>query len=103
MNNILDILEPITEENIHELKPGDWIWDNQEIIRDEHRASPWPNKIIEPYGFRQVDILDVSHLRWSGKPFKLSCANDGSSGCEWVYFRHDRFFKFKKGYTYDKT
>ena len=97
MNNIMDILEPITEENIVDLKPGDWIWDNQPIIRDEHRASLRPTKITEPYGFRQVDILDISYLRWSGKPFMLSNANDGKSGCKWVYFQRDRFFKFKKG------
>ena len=103
MNDIIDILEPITEDNIRDLKPGDWIWDNQTIIRDEHRASLWPNKITEPIGFRQVDILDISNLHWSGKPFMLSHANDGSSGCEWVHFQRDRFFKFKKGYTYDKT
>lgn len=101
MNNILDILEPITEDNIRDLKPGDWIWDNQMIIRDEHRVSLLPNKISEPIGFRLIDILDISGLHWSGKPFMLSDINDG--GYHWEYFKPGRFFKFKKGYTYDKT
>jgi hypothetical protein len=101
MSNLIDILEPITEDNIRDLKPGDWIWDNQMIIRDEHRASLWPNKITEPIGFRLIDILDISDLRWSGKPFMLSDIEHGRYS--WVHFTLGRFFKFKKGYTNDKT
>ena len=27
--DILNLLEPITYENLHELHPGEWIWDDE--------------------------------------------------------------------------
>lgn len=96
--DILELLEPITYENIHELKPGEWIWDNKITKRDEHRLSLHYENIEEPYGFRMIDILDIDNLVYGGRPFMLTCVLEGrySSDRKWVYFETGRFYKFKK-------
>lgn len=98
MNDILRFMEPITEENIGELKPGDWIWDNRIIIRKEHKRSMGNYEtIIEPVGFRQIDILDTDGLgRWTWMPFMLSTIDYDTTRREWVYFSEGRFFRFRR-------
>lgn len=96
--DILELMEPITYENIHELKPGEWIWDNQNVIRSDHTRSLEKADIIEPYGFRMIDVLDLRSLNYyGGKPFMLSCVFDGHYHFDsaWAYFETGRFYKFK--------
>lgn len=88
-------LEPITRENIHLLKEGDWIWDNNTIIRYEHGLGLHPKKIEERIGFRQIHILDLKlYPQWSSKPFMLSSIDKGIY--QWTYFEEGRFFMFKR-------
>ena len=92
------IMEPITRENITELKPGDWIWDSILVERRAHDRSLRANRIMEPYGFRQIDILD-EETENSYHPFMLSTGLGGYAGLssfEWTYFLGDkRYYKFK--------
>lgn len=92
----LDILELITFENLHELKPGEWIWDNKIITRRAHKRSIYCESVQEPTGFRQIHILDIESIP-TLKPFMLSnIDNIGfGSGSEWVHFEINRFYKFK--------
>ena len=95
MNDILkDIMVPITYETVCDLKPGEWIWDNKFVHRRAHEKSLNDKMIFEPYGFRQIDILDLEMWpRWSNKPFMLTCSGDAT---RWVYFENNRFWRFKK-------
>ena len=93
--NISDYLEPITRENIHLLKEGEWIWDNDTIFRREHRQTLHPKEIADRIGFRQIHILDLKlYPQWSSKPFMLSSIDKGYY--EWTYFEEGRFFMFKR-------
>lgn len=87
-----DLFEPITYENIHELEPGEWIWDDKQTARREHRMTLDPKSIVEPMGFRQIHILDFE----MSKPFMLSRFDGFHTGYEWVFFEPGRFYKFKK-------
>ena len=95
----MNLLELITTDNIHELQPGEWIWDNKLIERTEHAASIDPKPIVEPIGFRQIDILDLKDFhRFSWTPFMLT--NIDSSyphrPHSWVYWENNRFYRFRK-------
>lgn len=91
--DILKLMEPITMENIHELQGGDWIWDTHPTNRCEHRRSLSSIVIEEPYGFRQVHVLDLDNVRiHHTKGLLLSADAD----YRWEYFREGRFYKFKK-------
>ena len=116
MNTILpdkfiNLLEPITYENIKELSPGEWIWDNKQIEKLPHirtlfeklphiRTLSNDSTIFEAAGFRQIHILDLYCLRFSNKPFMLSLAANGLRYqqfiSEWVYFEEGRFYRFKR-------
>lgn len=89
------LFELITEENIHTLKPGEWIWDNGKVNRNEHSQSLWPRKIFEPKGFRQIHILNEDFPKYSSKPFMLSDFDGCRGGYSWQYFESNRFYKFK--------
>ena len=95
----MNLLELITTENIHELQPGEWIWDSKLIERREHARSLNHKTITEPIGFRQIDILDLKVFqRFSWTPFMLT--NIDSSyphrPHSWVYWENNRFYRFKK-------
>lgn len=95
----LNLLEPITEKNVRELSPGEWIWDNSPIERREHCRSLNSNKIVEPRGFRQIHILDLYTpygLQYS-KIFMLSNIDGQRGGYTWEIFEYNRYYKFKKG------
>ena len=93
---LMSIMKPITEENLSELKPGEWIWDNMLTAKNAHKRTLKYEKITEPVGFRQVHILDITGFRKAtDKPFMLSDHTQG--GNKWVHFEEGRFFKFKKG------
>lgn len=102
MNEILKtIMEPITYENINELEPGDWIWDNIPVEKRAHERTPINRiedvRITEPYGFRQIHILE-DEPELSNSPFQLSTvASPSPIAYEWVFFEDgkDRFYKFK--------
>lgn len=96
MLDIMQFLTPITRENLCELQPGEWIWDNKQIERRAHKRSLGDEFITEPIGFRQIDILDLDFI--SGKPFMLSNSYSGHYGCDrsWTYFEEGRFFMFKR-------
>lgn len=99
----LDILEPITKDNLHELQPGEWIWDNLPIERGAHKKSMVYEAITEPIGFRQIDILDFNlYPNYSRHPFMLSTIDKFYNNTEWAAFEEGRYFKFKKGQHYDK-
>lgn len=103
-NMLRELMEPITADNIHELKPGEWIWDNQDIGRREHRRTLNPETVVEKIGFRQIHILDLDlYPRRSSKPFMLSSIE--VDGYKWEYFEYGRYYKFKKrgGSSMDKT
>lgn len=92
-------LEPITNENIHELPPGEWIWDDNLIERRIHKLSLGGETVIEPIGFRQINILDLNpYPRWNSKPFELSDVEglgfDARSG--WTYFEEGRFYRLER-------
>lgn len=93
-----DMFEPITSENVNELKPGEWIWDNKETIRKDHVNDYVRDNILEPIGFRQIDILEKSDIypQYSDMPFTLSVFDGGSTGYRWVPFEENRFYRFKK-------
>ena len=92
-----DDLELITFENLHELKPGEWIWDSKIITRRAHKRSIYVESVQEPTGFRQIHILDIDSIPTS-KPFMLSSIDNigFGNGDEWVCFEINRFYKFKK-------
>lgn len=101
-----DIFEPITYDTLHELVPGEWIWDNKLTERREHKRSLDNATVTEPIGFRQIDILDLDlYPQYSSKPFMLSGAaySGNHTGLEWVYFELGRFYKFKKEKRNDQT
>ena len=95
--DIMQFLTPITRENLCELQPGEWIWDNKMTERNVHERSLGNDMITEPIGFRQIDILDVDYFI-SGKPFMLSNSYSGyyGYGTSWTYFEEGRFFMFKR-------
>lgn len=96
---ITDLLELITKENIYELQPGDWIWDNKLIERRAHKRTLSNETITEPIGFRQIHILDID-TRYGlvySKPFMLSNNHDSwYQGSNWEIFELNRYYKFKK-------
>lgn len=105
MVDVLNLLEPITYENLHELHPGEWIWDSKLYARRAHKKTIYNESIVEPIGFRQVHILDLKDFpRFSSKPFMLtSIDNFGfGRGNEWVHFEHGRFYKFINVITYEE-
>lgn len=92
----LNILEPITLDNLSELKEGDWIWDNKPIERRNHGKTFSTTRISEPIGFRQIDILDIEMFTKCGsKLFLLSRIDSDIYNPAWVYFESGRFYKFK--------
>lgn len=95
------LFEPITYENISELVPGEWIWDNKVETKLAHEASLYHKTfVLEPVGFRQVHILRLSDFpRFTSKPFMLSTVGYTSynpNPYEWVIFEEGRFYRFKK-------
>ena len=100
-DKIINLLEPITYENIKELSPGEWIWDNKQIKKYPHRRTLFSDSTtFEAAGFRQIHILDLDNLKFSNKPFMLSLSANGLRYrqfiSEWVYFEEGRFYRFKK-------
>lgn len=89
------IFEPITFDNLHELNPGEWIWDNKLIFRRDHKRSIYPDMIEEPIGFRQIHILDIDSIPFL-KPFMLSSIDGGHGYHTWEIFEDGRFYKFRK-------
>lgn len=94
----LDIMEPVTIENVNELQPGEWIWDNKKINRRAHKIVPnCGETVIEPIGFRQINALALHHFpRWDSKPFLLSNFDSSYGGYTWSQFEAGRYYKFKK-------
>lgn len=76
--SLMNILEPITEEILSELRPGEWIWDNKRI-----RKTPG-ERIYEPIGFRKIHTLD---------PLMISSIHKGRN--IGVHFEEGRFFRFR--------
>lgn len=102
----LDLFELITYENIHELQPGEWIWDNKQQARRVHKRSIYNESIVEPIGFRIVNIIDLDGFyRFHSKPFMPSSIDNigFGSGMTWEYFELNRFYKFKKENKNDQT
>lgn len=100
---MFDFLEPITQDNIHELIPGEWIWDKALCERAEHKRTIFAKKILEPIGFRQIHILDIdrcSPLPYS-KPWMLSTIDGYHGPYAWEIYEYGRFYKFKKEATDD--
>lgn len=88
-------LEPITRDMIEELEAGEWIWDDKLVVKREHRQCLRPEDIEEPYGFRQIHIIDIPNDKfWYYCP-KLMLS-DRRGGYEWEYFEAGRYFRFKK-------
>ena len=95
--DIMSLLEPITYENINELEPGEWIWDNKLIDRRFHDKNLWNKTVAEPIGFRLLHILDLKHFpRFSSKPFLLSTFDHYGFDYTWEYFEEGRFYRFKR-------
>ena len=96
--DIMHLLEPITRDNLCELQPGEWIWDNKQIERRAHKRSLGDEFVTEPVGFRQIDILDLDlYPRYSSKPFLLTNLHfDHAHSASWEYFEEGRFFMLKR-------
>lgn len=92
---ILDLMEPITPENLHELTPGEWIWDNDTISRRDHKRQICDDRVTEPIGFRQIHILDADENRYWMQPFMLSTIDSRGSHV-WEHLEPNRYYKFKK-------
>lgn len=96
--------ELITTENIHELKPGEWIWDNKMVERRPHKCSLFCDKCVqEPAGFRQIHIIDLETIYYGyySKPFMLSIVNDENNlshrvGYTWTILEPNRFYRIVK-------
>ena len=102
-DKFINLLEPITHENIKELSPGEWIWDNKQIEKLPHiRTLSSDSTISEAAGFRQIHILDLDNLKFSN-PFMLSSSANGLRYrqfiSEWVNFEEGRFYRFKKEFN----
>ena len=102
--DVMKFLEPITVDNIYELEPGEWIWDNKQIEKCPHRRTlSSDSSILEAAGLRQIHILDLGNLKFSNKPFMLSLSANGLRYwqfiSEWVYFEEGRFYRFKKEFN----
>lgn len=97
-DEIMALLEPITFENVRELRPGEWIWDNRSTLREIHAKSLLVRGLIsEPIGFRQIDILDLKLFpQWSSKPFRLTTVDKCDQKTEWVIFEEGRFYRFRR-------
>ena len=93
--NMLDLMEPITPENLHELTPGEWIWDNDAISRRDHKRQISDGRVTEPIGFRQIHILDADENRYWMQPFMLSTIDSRGSHV-WEHLEPNRYYKFKK-------
>lgn len=93
--DLLSMMEPITYENLNELKPGEWIWDTNLIERRPHKRTLGEELIIEPIGFRQIHILDLDDIAFTRKIFMLTNIDYGITGYKWEYFEVGRFYKFK--------
>ena len=103
--DIENLMELITYENIHDLHPGEWIWDSKRHARRAHKASVYIESTVEPIGFRQIHILDLAGFGvYSSKPFVLSSIDNTGfgRGTEWVYFEEGRFYKFINVITYEE-
>ena len=90
-------LVPVTPENIFSLKPGGWIWDDKLTERRKHERSLDYDSVVEPTGFRQIHILDLTNFGtiFNSKPFMLSTI-DGYHKSEWVAFEEKRFYMLKR-------
>jgi hypothetical protein len=93
----MNLLEPLTHEDVYKLKPGDWIWDNKFVERRVHRRSLFDEKMMEPIGFRLVHILDLeAFTRYSNKPFMLSNIDQYMRSYSWEPFIEGRYFKIRE-------
>ena len=95
IERVPDLMEPITPENLHELTPGEWIWDNETISRRVHKKQISDERIREPIGFRQIHILDADDNGYGKRPFMLSTI-DFRDNHMWECLKPNRFYKFKK-------
>ena len=94
--DVMKFLEPITVDNIYELEPGEWIWDNCLVTRLVHERCLDKKITKEPIGFRQIDILNLKSFGvFNIHPFMLSSI-DNIRGSSWEYFEPGRFYRFKK-------
>lgn len=94
--DLMNLLEPITRKNIHELKPGEWIWDNWHVYRMGHTRESMYAHVPERIGFRMISLLDLKYFEYSNKPFMLTDVDDGRTGGVWPTFKEDRFYRFKR-------
>lgn len=95
----MELLEPITRDDICDLEEGEWIWDDKRYSRKLFgRHLDRGERISVPIGFRQIEILDLDlYSRWSGKLFMLSGSEYRNGGrSEWVHFEEGRFFRLRK-------
>lgn len=95
---MMELLEPITRDDLCELEEGEWIWDNKLYSRKPFgRHLDRGERIRVPIGFRQIEIMNDLYPEWSGKPFMLSGSEYRNGGrSEWVYFEEGRFFRLRK-------
>lgn len=97
---LMNVMEPITSDNLSELRPGEWIWDNKRVRKpahENHRIYEDITYTYEPIGFRQIHLLELPGMYskyTSGSPFKLT-DNSSEHAYRWVKFEENRFFKFK--------
>lgn len=99
MNEILiDILEPITYDNLYELQEGEWIWDSKIVEKRDHGRHLNTPFIEEQIGFRQIQILDIDYfVKYGGQTFMLTTSNNYKNNIRtWEYFEPGRYFRFKR-------
>lgn len=91
VDEIMDMLEPITRENFRETRLEEWIWDNKYVYWSDssyvHRE--------QPNGFRKVlEISSWYHLDFPDSPWRLSSTHVCGGVLE--YFEEGRFYRFKR-------
>lgn len=93
---LMNVMEPITEENFKYLRPGEWIWDNKRVRKVAHGPYSYSGPIeytYEPVGFRQIHrFLDDKE---SSCMFMLTNFASQKAAHTWEHCDSERFFKFK--------
>lgn len=90
---LMNILEPITENDLYSLRPGEWIWDNKRIAKAAHKRCLTYEKVYEPIGFRQIHIIESpKDLKYASKPFMLSDHTSNVAN-RWEPYEYGRYFR----------
>lgn len=95
-HELLEMMKPITRDNIDRLRLGEWIWDNHSIEKSKHGKKLGWDKIQEPIGFRQVHIIEDDPFIRNHSSIVFMLSDTYRGGYYWEYFEEGRFYMFRK-------